>query len=106
MYARVFDCALQTVRRMEFNRILRDQVLPDLKNEPGFVDLISFVSEEQPDHVLAIALWKTNEDAHRLYTHKEPVLDLIKPLLTHPPVVEHYNVETSIFKSAVAHKAA
>ncbi len=106
MYARVFDCALQTVRQMEFNNILRDQVLPVLKNEPGFVDLISFVSDEQPDHALGIALWKSQEDAHRFYTHSEPMLDMLKPLLTHPPTVEHYNVETSIFQYAAASKAA
>ncbi len=106
MYARIITCTLQTEKRGDFNHILRDQVLPILKKESGFVDLIGMASEEQPDHAMAIALWKSQEDAHRLYTHSEPMLDLLTPLLTHPPTVEHYNVQTSIFQYAAASKAA
>lgn len=106
MYARIVDCMLQAEKRNDFNNILRDQVLPILKDEPGFVDLVGMVSEEQPDHALGIALWKTKEDAYRLYIHREPMVDSLKPLLTHPPTVAHYNVETSIFQYAAAGKAA
>jgi hypothetical protein len=106
MYARLISCSLQTEKRLEFNNILRDQVLPLLKNEPGFVDLVGMVSEERPDHALGIAYWKTKEDADRVYTHKEPVLDLLKPILTDPPTVEHYSVTTSMFPVAAVGKAA
>jgi hypothetical protein len=106
MYARVLECTLQTEKRTDFNNILRDRVLPILKNEAGFVDLISFVSEEHPDHALGIALWKTKGDADHFYIRQEPGLDSLKPLLTQPPRVEHYSVETSIFQYAAASKAA
>ncbi|HEV8524411.1 MAG TPA: antibiotic biosynthesis monooxygenase [Terriglobales bacterium] len=106
MYARLISCSLQTEKRLEFNDILRDQVLPVLKNEPGFVDLVGMVSEEQPDHALGIAYWKTKEDADRVYHSKEPMLDLLKPLLTDAPAVEHYNVTSSMFPQAAVGKAA
>ncbi len=55
MYARIITCTLQTEKRGDFNHILRDQVLPILKKESGFVDLIGMASEEQPDHAMVIA---------------------------------------------------
>jgi quinol monooxygenase YgiN len=100
MYARIVTYTLQTEKRGDFNRILRDQVLPILKREPGFVDLVGLVSDEQPDHALAIALWKSREDASHLYIQSEPMLDLLMPPLTHPPTVQHCNVQTSIFQYA------
>src|SRR6266508_4215025 len=106
MYARIVSCTLPTEKREDFNQILRDQVLPILKKQPGFVDLFGMLSEEQPDNTLGIALWDSKEDADHFYIHSEPLLDLLKPLLTHPPVVEHYNVQTSIFQHATAGKAA
>lgn len=106
MYARIVTCTLRTEKREDFNQILRDQVLPILKEQPGFVDLIGMVSAEQPDNTLGIAFWTSKEDADHFYTHSEPLLDTLKPLLTHPPVVAHYNVQTSIFEHAAADKAA
>jgi len=106
MYARIVTCTLPTEKREDFNDTIRDQVLPILKKQPGFVDLVGMVSEEQPDSTLGIALWDSKEDADHFYIHSEPLLDSLKPLLTHPPVVEHYNVQTSIFQHAAAGKAA
>ena len=106
MYARIVTCTLQTEKREDFNQILRDQVLPILQKQPGFVDLFGMVSAEQPDNTLGIALWNSKEDTDHLYIHSEPLLDSLKPLLTHPPIVAHYNVQTSVFEHATEGKAA
>lgn len=98
MYARIVTCTLHTEKREDFNHILCDQVLPILKEQPGFVDLFGMVSEEQPDNMLGIALWNSKENADHFYTHSEPLLDSLKPILAHPPLVEHYHVHTSLLE--------
>ena len=106
MYARIVTCTLPPEKQGELNNILGDQVLPILKDQPGFVDLVGMASDDHPDHVLGMSLWKTKGDADRFYTHAAPMVDALAPLATSPPTVEHYNVQTSTFQYVAASKAA
>ncbi len=61
MFTRVFDCILKPEKRGDFNTVLRNQILPAVRKQPGFVNLIGLTSHERP----AITFWKTKEDADR-----------------------------------------
>lgn len=97
MYTRVFECSLQPTSREDFTRTLHDSVLPILQKQPGFVELIGLVSDDRFDHALAITVWKASEDASRFYSMQEPMLDVLKPLLSEPPKLENYVLDASLF---------
>lgn len=105
MFTRVVHCTLKPERRTEFNQILHDKVLPEVKNQPGFVTLIGLTSDEKPDHALAISFWKSRGDADRYYQGSAPMVDHLKPLLKGAEV-EHFNVDGTLFQILSAGKAA
>jgi heme-degrading monooxygenase HmoA len=96
------DFVLIPEKRGNFLSFLQDQVLPVLKNQPGFVDLVALVSDEHPDHALGLTLWETREAANRFYISAAPMLEVLKPLAAKPPTVEHFDVHTSLSQRTVA----
>lgn len=106
MFTRIVDCTLKPEKRADFNKTLHDQVLPVVKTQPGFVELIGLTSSEHPDHALAITFWRTQEDADRFYVHAAPMVDTLRPLLAKEPAVEHYYLDSLIFPFTAAGKAA
>lgn len=106
MYTRVVDCTLRSDKRESFNLVLRDQVLPLLRQQPGFVALIGLLSDDQAERALAVTFWQTKDDAVRFYRGAAPMRDYLEPLTAQPPKVEHFDLDTSIFQFTAASKAA
>jgi hypothetical protein len=106
MFARVVDCILKPEKRGEFNTVIHDQILPIVRKQPGFVNLIGLTSHERPDHALAITFWKTKEDADRFYLTAAPMMDHLRSLVTNEPFSEHFTVDATMFEIASAGKAA
>ncbi len=106
MYTRVVDCTLKPGKQLEFNTVLREKVLPVIKNETGFVTLLGFVSDDRAEHALAITIWKTRDDALRFYRNEAPMRDFLGELASEPPKVEHYDLDPSMVQFLAAGKAA
>jgi heme-degrading monooxygenase HmoA len=94
MYTRVVECTLKQGQKDEFFSALQNQVLPLASKQPGFVDLMGWISDEHPDHAFAITLWKTKQDAERFYQKEAPMVALLRPF-SENQVVEHHYVEIS-----------
>ena len=97
MFTRVVHCTLKPEKRTEFNQVLHDKVLPEVKNQPGFVTLVGLMSDEEPDHALAISFWLSREDADLYYQGSAPMVDYLAPLLK-TSKVEHFNVDGTLFQ--------
>ncbi len=93
MFTRVVHCTLKPEKRGEFNTTLQEQILPEIKKQPGFVTLIGLESSERPNYALAITFWKTQEDADRFYRRNAPMVDHLNPLVTKSEV-EHFFVDS------------
>jgi hypothetical protein len=50
------------------------------KDQTGFVDLLTFISDERPDRARVIAIWRTKSDSTEFYLNYAPLLD-VKPFL-------------------------
>jgi hypothetical protein len=74
------------------------------KNQTGFVDLLTFISEEHPNRALVVAVWRTKSDSQEFYKKRAPLLDL-KPFLEEEQI-EHYYLETSNLFKIASGKAA
>ena len=96
MFTRMMTCTLKLDKKEEFLEAAR-QLPSAYKNQTGFVDLLTLISDDHPDHALVLAVWSTKSDSQEFYRNRAPLLDL-KPFLKEEQI-EHYHIETSsVFK--------
>ncbi len=85
-------------KKQEFVKVMKNQVLPILKKQSGFLEILPFFPEKmREEKLLTISLWTTKQDAERYEKEWYPkVLDIVKPFLATPVVVISYNLETAL----------
>ncbi len=98
----------QTRKAPELNTSIRNEVMPILQSQPGFVDEVSLVSNTKLDQIVAISFWNSAEDAARYDREQFPqIVSKLLPLLKMRPRVKTFNVESStIQKFATTVQAA
>lgn len=107
MFTRVVECHINLGKKEEFSTRLRNEVLPLLQKQPGFVDVIGLVHDSDPERTLALSFWKNKEDADRYaQQHYRHVLEILKPYLQQDPKIDGFHVDTSTTHKIVAGKAA
>jgi quinol monooxygenase YgiN len=107
MFTRVVAVNTKPGRVSELSKTIHDKVLPILEDQPGFMDAILLVSDTEPDQLLALSFWKSQEDAER-YTHEHypRVNKLISHLVESAPVSRTFNVDIFISHNVAGGKAA
>jgi heme-degrading monooxygenase HmoA len=103
MFTRMMACTLKLDKKEEFLEAAR-QLPSAYKNQAGFVDLLTFISDDRPDHALVLAIWRTKSDSQEFYKNRAPLLDL-KPFLEEEQI-EHYHLKTSNVFGIASGKAA
>jgi len=103
MFTRMMTCTLKLDKKEEFLEAAR-QLRSAYKDQTGFVDLLTFISDDRPGHALVVAVWRTKSDSQEFYKTSAPLLDL-KPLLEEQQI-EHYYLETSSAFKIAGGKAA
>jgi len=107
MFTRVVEITSKAGKARDVSRTVSDKVLSILKNQPGFMDEITLVSDEDPNRVLAISFWKSKENAEKYQREQyNNVVETFRNLMEGPPQVRTYEVETSTFHKIAAGKAA
>ena len=107
MFTRVVEVSIKNGKAREVCSVIRDKVLPILKNQNGFVDEITLVSTENPNRVMALSFWNTREDAQRYDTQQfQTVTSLIRNHIEDDPIVETFDLDTSTTHKIAAGKAA
>ncbi len=98
MFAGILAFELKLEKKEEFVKVLKDQVLPILKKQIGFLENLPFFPEKmKAGKVIAITLWTTRRDAERYEREFYPqVLGIMKPFLTAPVEVNYSNLETTL----------
>ncbi len=105
MYTRTVECTLKPDKKEEFTNAVHSELLPMVKNQPGFADLLCLMSAERPDHCFLITFWKSPSDADNFYQHHAPMVEVFKPYVKSQHV-EHFYVDTSATFKIAAGKAA
>jgi quinol monooxygenase YgiN len=107
MFARIVECHVKPDKKDEFNQKLRNEVLPIMQKQPGFVDLIGLTHDSDHEREVAISFWNTKQDAERYHReHYNRIIEMVKPLLKSEPKVETFNVDTSTTHRIAAGRAA
>jgi hypothetical protein len=64
MYAQVVQGGTTLAKRAEMDRIVNEDLIPALQQEPGFRDALNLVDRETGNGMMII-LWETKEQAER-----------------------------------------
>jgi len=107
MFTRIVECYVKKEKKQDFTEKMQKAVLPILQSQPGFVDLLALSSEDEPERVASISLWRSRADAERYHrAHYDEIVDSLRPMLRDEPSIEFYNVEASTAHRITASKAA
>ena len=99
MIARHIDVTLKPDRYNEFKTLFDNEIVPTLKRQPGFLDSISLLSEDNKNRGITISLWKTKADAENYQKREFPrTLEMLKPFLASTPTVQYFTVEHTTFR--------
>ena len=104
MFARLVTMRLKANSAEEFSRLIDNEVLPLLRKQNGFRDVITFIGRGR---ALGISLWDTEEDAVAYKGTGYPeVLKALAKVLKGRPTVETFEVANSTLHKLAAKAAA
>lgn len=107
MFTRVVEITSKAGKARDLTRTVSDKVLTILKNQPGFLDEITLVSDEDPNRILAISFWKSKEHADTYQRDQfAKVRETISNLIEGNPQVRTFEVEQSTLHNIAAGRAA
>ena len=98
MFARILEFVPKMEKKEEFIRVVKNEVLPILKKQNGFLEILPFVPEIKTEKVMTVTLWNDKKDFVRYEKEWFPkVEEIIRPYLNTPMIVHnHYTVETTL----------
>ena len=97
MFARIVEFIPKLEKKEELVNVNRNEILPILKKQTGFMELLPFFPEIKNEKVIAVTLWTEKGNAERYGREVFPkVEEILKPYLTTPITYKLYNVETTL----------
>lgn len=103
MFARRLEFDVKLEKKEELVRKIREDVLPILKKQNGFFDLMMLFDELKQEKVMAISLWENKINAERYEREVFPKInDMLKPYLITPIAMTPHNVETRVSQRVIA----
>jgi len=107
MFARILEFVPKMERKEEFIKTVRNEVIPILKKQTGFLEILPLYPEAKNEHVVTITLWMEKKDAERYERETFPKVEqILKTYLTTPITQRHYHVETTLCEHFVNALAA
>jgi len=101
MIARIIESKLKREKKSEYLKVVDREILPLLRQQSGFVEMLSFFPEQsREERVFTISLWTMKADADYYEREFYPEVHAkLQPYLADPLVVKPYTLETSLFES-------
>jgi len=107
MFARIVEFVPKLEKKDELIKVMKNEILPILKRQAGFLEILPFVPEMKNDKMVNITLWHEKKDAERYEREVFPrVEDIVRPYLATPITWRLYNVETTLCEHFVETLAA
>jgi len=102
MFARLLEFNLKPEKKEEFVRVIKDEIVPILKKQPGFVEVLPFIEDVKAEKMVTISLWQSKREAERYAQEVSPrVIDIARPYLTTKVETKSYTLETTVCKHFV-----
>jgi hypothetical protein len=98
MFARILEFEIKMEKKPEFLKVVKNEILPILKKQPGFLEMLPFFPEKlEEKKVFNISFWDTKLNAEKYEKEWYPkVHEMLKPFLATPVYPRYYILETSL----------
>jgi heme-degrading monooxygenase HmoA len=107
MFARILEFTPKMEKKDEFVKVVKAEILPILKKQPGFLEILPLFPETKNEKVITISLWAEKRDLEKYERDAYPkVEEILKPFLLTPITVKPYMVETVLCEHFVNALAA
>lgn len=107
MFARIVEFVPRYEQKDELIKVIKNEVLPILKKQPGFLDILPLFPDVKNEKAVHITLWMDKRDAERYERETfSKVEEMVRPFLTTPITWKLYNVETTLCEHFVNALAA
>jgi hypothetical protein len=107
MFARVVEFMPKFEKKDEFVKSVKNEILPLLKKQPGFLEILPLYPENRNEKAFNITLWMEKKDAERYERETFPKVEkILLPYLTTPMTNKLYVVETILCEHFVNALAA
>ncbi|HTS38188.1 MAG TPA: hypothetical protein VMH04_21110 [Candidatus Solibacter sp.] len=78
-------------------QIMRQEILPLLKKQSGFLEVLALVPEVATEKMIAITIWTEKYEAQKYAKEIFPRIEqTLKPYLSEPIAVKHFTVESRL----------
>jgi len=102
MFARMIEFTAKVEKKDELIELVRRDILPILKKQPGFLELLPFIPEIVNEKQVSITLWTEKRDADRYVKEVWPKVEqLLKPYLSTPINFRTFTLETTLCENLV-----
>jgi len=100
MVARILEFKVTHEKKNEFIKAVEYEIMPMLRQQSGFVEMLSFFPERaKDDRAFTISLWTMKADAEYYEREVHPrMYDILKSYLPIRAVMRPYTVETGMFE--------
>jgi len=106
MFARIVEINAKTGKGKELSRTLSIQAIDILREQSGFVDLVTLQSDDNQDRVIGISFWKSKEDATRYHTQAyQRIMDVVSSVTEGTPQVRNFEIISSTAHKVIARAA-
>ncbi len=97
MLARILEFTPKAEKRDELIKTIRQEILPIMKKQPGFLELLPFVPDAAKQKMVTISMWTERYAVERYVEEAFPhVEQILKPFLVGPVTLRTYRVETTV----------
>jgi hypothetical protein len=102
MFARILEITPKLEKKDELIKTIRQEILPILKAQPGFLEVLPFVPEIATEKMVAITLWTEKREAETYVNEVFPKVEkILQPFLAVPVAVKTYKIETTLCRHFV-----
>ena len=97
MFARILEFIPKPEKKDEFVKVIKNQVLPIVKKQTGFLEVLPFFPEIKTEKALVVSLWTEKKYAEVYEREWFPkVEEIMKPYLNTPVTFKYYQLETTL----------
>lgn len=97
MFARILEFVPKLEKKEEFLKVVKNEVLPILKKQTGFLEILPFSPETRDEKMITISLWMEKANLERYERETFPkVEEILKPYLKTPIAFKVYTLETTL----------
>ncbi len=106
MISRTVDCKVKQEKFDEFRAKLANDLVPQIQQQPGFVDILESIDTES-GHFVCTTLWNSSQDVQNYDNGLfQQIAGELVPLMEGAPTVNTMQVETSSAHKIGAGKSA